>query len=232
MKHLFPRGAVSGLLSATLLTVALIFCFNDTQAALSIDYTMPNQASSASIYYYPSGDGTFRGTNLSVTGVTGNGTPLNAGGFLPMTSGTLTFQTGALSGVVNNTYYFDTPGTLTITGGIPAYGLPVTTSLVSGHFNSAQVTYFPLAGDYEFNILGASISDVDNANIYSYFGLQNYKDGYNALTLAFIASTNGTGGFTSTNITGGALADTPVTATPIPATAPLLGSGVMGFAAL
>jgi len=221
------RNIYKSILMATLFAAALISSARSAHAALSIEYTIFNtQTENVSVYYDPLGDNTLHGTNLSVAGVKGNDTTLHSNETLPITAGNLTFQTGALTSHTGNTYYFATPGSFTITGGIPALGLTNATSLVVGRFTSASVTYFPLYGNYQFDIVGAGLQDSDNKQIYSYFGIPAGSTFSNAFTLAFVASARN-GGFTSTNITGGTLIGSPVP-TPIPAAFWLMGSGLLG----
>ncbi len=226
------RNIYKNLLFATLFVVALIYGAGAAHAALSIEYSISDtQPANASVHYDPNGDGTLRGVNLSVTGVRGNETAKNPGVTLAITDGNLAFQTGALTSLSGSTYYFGSPGSFTLTGGISALGLnDANTNLVSGHFISASVTSIDL-NTFKFEIVGAALNDYDNSSIYSYFGVPEDDTCSNALALSFIATTLNGSGFTSTNITGGTLVDTPVP-TPIPAAAWLLGSGLAGLAGI
>ena len=217
------------LLFATLFTVTLTAGVNAAHAALAIDYTVTGDSLS-SIIYDPSLDAFLHGNNLTVTGVTGTDTQLNAGVTLPILNGALNFQTGALTSATGTTWNFGSGGTITLQGGISAIGLPSNTTLITGSFNSASVTELAL-GTYQFDIVGATFGDSDNPNIYQYFGVPDNSTCTNALNLSFIGTSNAGGGFTSINNYGGVVVDSP-TPTPIPAAAWLFGSGLMGLVGL
>jgi len=216
---------LKNLLLVALIAATMVLSAGAAQAAYTIDYTIGNEQNTL-VSYDPNGDKALHGSNLSVTGVTGQGTPSNNGVTLPITSGNLTFQTGALTSYSNNTWIFGTPGSFTLTGAIQSNP---STTLVSGHFTSASITAIDLqAGSFKFNIFGAGLEDFDNRSVYNYFGVPDSYTCTNALALTFTANIAGNGGFTSSTITSGTLVDSP-TPTPIPAAAWLLGSGLMGL---
>lgn len=222
------------MLLGMLISATMVSLPGAANAAISIDYSISGtQPSDASVFYNPNVDPALHGVNLSVTGVRGNDTSGHNGETLTITSGKLNFQTGSLTGQSGNTLTFGTPGFFSLTGGIAALGLSDSTTLVTGHFTSASVTFFDLYGNFKFDIVGAGLEDSDNKNIYSYFGVSEDFTCTNALALSFTAN-HVNGGFTSSTITGGALVDSPVpattsTPTPIPAAAWLLGSGLLGL---
>ena len=104
--NIFRNLLIGGLFAAALISSAGV-----GHAALSMDYTV---GGSGSIYYDPTVNNFLNGNNLTVSSVTGNDTQLNAGVTLPITSGLLNFQTGALTGQTGNIWNFDGPGTITV----------------------------------------------------------------------------------------------------------------------
>lgn len=214
------------LLVPALIAVTLISLTGAAHAALSISYSVSGDTSS-SIAYDPSGEVPLYGNNLTVTSVTGNDTILNPGITLPITDGLLNFQTGALTGQTGNVWNFGSAGTVSLQGGISALGLPASTTLLSGSFQSASVTVLPL-GSYQFDIVGASFGGTENQNIYNFFGIPADSTYASALNLSFIGTPNAGGGFISSNNFGGVVVDTQ-TPTPIPAAAWLFGSGLFGL---
>jgi len=228
------KGICRSLSFAALIVILQLTSSKTSDAALSIEYLIPDQTPTESIYYDQGIDAYLHGTNLSVTGVKGVDTAANAGVTLPISNGTLSFQTGAFtgktvgpSGVVWN---FGSPGEITLKGGITTLGMPDTGTIISGHFTSATLTQLPL-GSYQFDIFTATFDGVESQNIKKYFGIPDDSPLADALNFSFIGAANNCGGFTSTNFTGGVMVDTPLT-TPIPAALWLMGSGLLTLTGL
>jgi len=215
------------LLLATFFIGILISSTGAAHAELSIDYTI---VGSGSISYDPTINTFLNGNTLAVTGVTGNNTVLNTGITLPISSGLLNFQTGALTSQAGNIWNFDSGGAITLQGGISALNLPTGTTLLSGNFLSASVTELALGG-FQFDIVGATFRGTDNPNIYQYYGIPAGSAGSFALDLSFIGMSNTGSGFTSINNFGGVVLDAP-TPTSIPAAAWLFGSRLIGLVSI
>src|ERR1039457_6234141 len=84
------------LLLAALIAATMILSAGAAQASLSISYAVSSDASS-SIVYDPSVDGLLHGNNLSVTGIAGIDTPLNADTTHAVANGSLNFLTAVLT---------------------------------------------------------------------------------------------------------------------------------------
>ena len=118
---------------------------------------------------YAGGANPLVGTNIPVASVTGINTPLNSGATLTITGGALNFATGNFIGSNPEEWEFaGPPGTMSVTGGIPALSLASTT-LASGPFvGTADVDQ---ESNAQFYVSGASFDDTKNQALLAYFGL-------------------------------------------------------------
>jgi hypothetical protein len=225
---------------AALVGGLLLSFVGNASATLSLDYTLGlSNGPPASIYYNPA-DLCLHGNNIAVTSITGIGTtPANS---QTITGGFLDFVSGPFTGITGNTWNFSQGGSITVTGGIAPLSITnLSTSLLSGAFDSVFVTQMPLYGQLTFAIAGGTFSAVGSQSIYNYFNTPTGSTSGNGLNLSFIASPGiASNSFISNSINGGNIVNVldtvplgggPLT-TPIPAAAWLLGSGLLGLAGL
>jgi hypothetical protein len=191
-----------------------------------------NQPASSTISYV-GGAAPLVGTDIVVTNVVGIDTPLNNGAILTITGGLLNFTTGNYNSGLSSpsTWYFD-GGPLTtikITGGISTPSIPAGSTLLTGQFDDAVVLH--IGGPNNNNIVGADFSDAVYSSLLSYFGLTGVLSAGGNLNIDFNTATPITPPnlFTSSQILGGNVTNTYV---PITASSLLLGSGLLGMAAL
>jgi len=132
-----------------------------------IDLHVGPGTSAASSYAYAGGANPLVGLALPVQNAVGLNTPLHNNETLVCDSCVLNFTTGNLTGSDTNNWYFGGGGNVTIVGGIPALGIPLGTTLVSGTFVSALVT----GSGTTFHIAGSQFTDQKTQALAAYFGL-------------------------------------------------------------
>jgi len=167
------------------------------------------------------------GTNIDVSTVVGVDTPLNNGGILTISGGLLNFKTGAFNSFTSSQWVFDGGGTLTIKGGIPSLPILGGSTLLGGYFDDAVVLHF----SSKYNIAGAAFSDALDPVLLSYFGLTNYVSTDGNFNIGFYTATTKIPpqSFTSSRVTSG---DVSTSFVPITGSWLLLGTGLLGIAAL
>jgi hypothetical protein len=218
------------------IAATLVAGAGSAHATLSLDYTIGSSNPDASIYYTPvtgsGGDASLHASNIAVTQITGIETSQNSGPAkaLTVSGGVLSITTGSFTGKDESSDMWKFGGgTITVTGGILPLSIANGSTLLSGIFTSASVTELPLTGLLKFDIVGATFAGTDHPDIYRYFGIPVNSSSSDGLNLSFMANAGTlTHGFSSITIAGGTVADVP-SPTPIPATACLLGSGLMGL---
>lgn len=220
-----------GFLFVVLISIINLTSIASSDAALCIEYLVPDQSPNQSIFYDNGVDPYLHGINLAVSGVKGIETAANSGVTIPLSNGTLSFQTGSFTGKTDSptgtVWNFASPGEITLKGGIPGLDMADTGTIFSGRFTSATLTQLPF-GPYQFDLFSATFEGAENLKIKEFFGVAADCPLASALNFSFISAANFNGGFTSTNFTGGVMVDTPVS-TPIPAALWLMVSGLLSL---
>ncbi len=174
------------------------------------------------------------GTKIVVADVVGIDTPLNAGVSLAIIGGLLNFTTGNYNSGLSSpsTWYFlgGSNTTIEITGGIstpPTPNIPAGTTLLNGQFDYAVVLHF----SSKYNIGGAAFSDAVDSTLLNFFGLTGYPSLGGNFNIGFYTATTTIPpqSFTSSRVTSG---DVSTSYVPITASWLLLGTGLLGIAAL
>ena len=156
------------------------------------------------------------GAGIDVNNVVGTGTPNNDGFTINLTDYYLSFTTGALSGSTSTSWTFGPGGSILISDG--------THDLLTGTFNFAEVIQIGST----FKIAGASFTDTKLASLLAFYGLDVGSSWDGNFNISFYATGSPPGGFTSSQLLSGDVANTPV---PEPGTMLLLGTGLVGLAA-
>lgn len=221
--------------SGLVVGLACFFLMGATARANNIDFHMPGGTGSVT---YLGGFMPFDGTGIGVGTVSG----IPAGPFgLACVGCTLSFETGNLVSSNATQWMFDgsPAGFVTITGAVPATGLPVPGLLLSGHFGSATVT---LTGGTFASMTANFLVNAVDPTLLAFFGLPVVPNN-GTITLGLNLSgdvipffSSGNRGpsanlappsaFKSTSVLSG---DVRIGAVPEPATIMLLGPGVLGF---
>jgi hypothetical protein len=178
------------------------------------------------------------GTDLGVLAVKGLDTPSNADVALALSNGSLNFSTGTYTGATPENaslptspkdFHYAPGGTLTISGGVPALGIPNGTPLLTGSFSDSA--FVRPIGTANLDVQGGAFINVVNDKLAQYFGLPVGGTLYTGgLSTLFAAIGDSAGAFSSTGYTNGQVTTTPV---PEPTTlavfAVALGSGLAWY---
>jgi len=191
------------------------------QAQPELDFTVPASNPSGSISY-AGGSADLVGTGISISQVEGLGTPSNNNVTEAITSGILSFTSGASTG--SWTWGTGAAGSLTITGGMSTPSIPGGTQLVTGQIESVVVT----ASGNNFDVAIAVILNTVNSTLASYYGLTggsgtSYSGNFN---IGFHATGSPPSSFSSYQVNSGDVITSPV---PEPSTMAIAGLGALGM---
>jgi hypothetical protein len=111
--------------------------------------------------------GFITGSNIGIDHVTGLFTPsCTICSSLSITNGALNFQTGAITGTSPLSMEFAPGGSIEITGGIPALGVPNGSVLLQGSFSAGSLSNYIF-----FTLFSAEGTDTENPVLASSYGL-------------------------------------------------------------
>jgi len=220
---------------AAVLSLALaligVMSIGSAIADVELDFTVPGQQPANAFMSYAGGSAGLVGDHIVISEVEGiGGTPLNDEVTLPITSGVLTFDTGAFAGYAANEWDFGAGGSITLTGNIPSLG--ISGILMSGTFESMEVYKL---GNTKFAIAGSLFYDTKNPVLTGYYGLPSYMpDGQTlypylgSFNISFnLGSYTPGGAFSSNGVQSGDVKNDP--AIPEPVTLLLWGAGLIGL---
>lgn len=166
---------------------------------------------------YAGGSTALVGKNLGLASINGLDTPSHDKESLVVENGALAFNTGPFTGTTPDgtsvasaakDWNFGSGGSVTLTGGIPALGIPAGSNLLSGTFSDPS-TVRPLGGN-DLKVQGAAVLSDVNKQLAQYFGLQTGVMYTGGISTLFSAAGNAPSGFSSTGYTAGQVTTTPV----------------------
>ncbi len=220
---MLKRKVASGVVGLLLVALTISLSAVPAQANTILDFLIPGGSGSVS---YAGGSNPLVGSSIGVSQVTGINTPQNAG-TLTISGGNLSFTTGAFTGSTSNSWIFSPQNSsITIWGSV--LGGP-TVALLSGVFSS-DVTVLSFGPSNPLKIVAAAIVNFIDPDLAAYFGLtggtsQGFVGGLN---LSFSASAVPPNAFQSSSVGSGNV----TSHVPEPVSLLLLGSGLLGLAAL
>jgi hypothetical protein len=202
---------------AIIMAMALVLCgalAMSAQASFTLDFNIISPSNGTGTF--AGGANPFIGTDIAVLNVVGLDTPLNAGVTIPITNGLLNFATGNFIGVSGPEFEFGTGGSFTITGS----GV----TLLQGSFIKNAAGEGPeLEPGAPGPLFSADYVDVKNSRLAAFFGVPVNETG--SINLRFNGALD-VDGFKLTSLSG------DCTNVPVPPTALLLGSGLLGLVGL
>jgi hypothetical protein len=170
------------------LTFALLCCLPALAQAAILkfdDPTLPGGTVS-----YDGAGGPAIGDDILFQSIQGLGTPLNDGVTLTCDGCLLDFTTGANLSEGPALWNFSSGGTITVTGAVPALGIPAGTTLLSGTFSG---TPNEITGGDGFGLFAALGTDVKDATLAAFFGLDpsGFTFGTTSIQTATTVGANG-----------------------------------------
>lgn len=217
---------------------------NPAQAAL-LDFVIEPPHPGSSISF--DGSHALTGSAIGVARVIGVDTPANGNVAAQCVDCSLSFASGAFLGYNSalNVWDFGPGGAITVVGGIDLTGdgdtddtadIASGSLLLSGSFNAARVLGLS-GGLYSFQIAGGDFMDNKHIDLLAFYGLPTSIGYQGNLNLSFLAQMNPDGNpltadFVSAanGIGSGDIINQP--AVPLPSALWLLGSGLLGMAAV
>jgi hypothetical protein len=176
---------------------------------------------------YDGAGGPAVGTDILFQSIQGLDTPLNSGVTIACDGCLLDFVTGANVSEGPALWNFGPGGTITLTGAVPALGLPAGTLLLSGTFAG---TPNEITGGDSFGLFAAVGTDLKNTTLASFFGLgPDFTFGTTSIQSTTLVDP-ATGAFAGT-VVNADLNNTQA-AVPAPMTALLVGLGMTGLVVL
>jgi hypothetical protein len=171
---------------------------------------------------YDGAGGPAVGTDILFQSIQGLDTPLNSGVTIACDGCLLDFTTGANVTEGPALWNFGPGGTITLTGAVPALGLPAGTLLLSGSFAG---TPNEITGGDSFGLFAAVGTDIKNTTLASFFGLgPDFTFGTTSIQTMTLVDP-ATGAFSGTVVNADL---NNVAAVPNPMTLLLLGLGLTG----
>jgi hypothetical protein len=168
------------------------------------------------------------GKNIQFQSILGIDTPKNPGVEISCVGCLLNFQTGAVTqeGVPGGVGFLTQPGVaITITGAIPAVGLPAGSNILSGTFTSPSIE--AIGEGLDFGLFLGSGVDTKNPALAAFFGLPPAFQFANTAIQSDLTFTPATGAFTGI-VVNADLNNTSQIVVPYPFTLLLLGAGLLG----
>jgi hypothetical protein len=162
------------------------------------------------------------GDDILLQSIQGLGTPLNDGVTLDCVGCLLDFTTGANISEGPALWNFGPGGTITLTGAVPALGLPAGTLLLSGTFSG---TPNEITGGDGFGLFAAVGSDDKNATLAAFFGLNPLDFTFGTTSIQTDTTVGANGSFSGT-VVNADLNNTQAVV-PGPATGLLVGLGLL-----
>lgn len=200
----------------------LVWCGGVVHAE-SVDFVLLPEAGSSPSLSYQGGGGALVGSDLSVSSVIGEGTPVNDGTALTVQA-SLNFITGDLVTTTPNSWEFAGGGSFTIVGTVQGL-IDASTTLYSGQF-VGDTTITNLGGGV-YKVLGGGVSGTLDPLLAAEFGQKVPDDNYpGGLSLLFEGSELPPGPFNDTRFNSGNFA---THAAPEPSSVALLGIGAVGL---
>jgi hypothetical protein len=163
------------------------------------------------------------GDTILLQSIQGLGTPLNDGMTLDCVGCALNFTTGANLTEGPTLWNFGPGGTITVTGAVPALGIPAGTTLLSGTFSG---TPNEITGGDGFGLFAAVGTDSKDETLAAFFGLDPTGFTFGTTNIQTATTVGANGSFTGT-VVNADLNNTQAAAVPSPMTGLLLGLGML-----
>ena len=211
----------------TALALGLALCGAFAMSAQATLYTLDFIITppTAGTIKYLGGNNPLTGTTIEVDNVYGNNTPSHSGVTLALSNAVLDFTTGNFSSSTSGEYVFNGGGSLTIYGGIPTLGIADGTLLAIGVFTDSPDVDVGVGG----GTFTATFNDNKNSTLVNYYGITSIIFTGGNVNLSFATASNlvPPNAFESSSVLSGDVTNV----VPLPPSALLLGSGLLGLLA-